>query len=204
MSHESGYVWIIETAWTSHINQQIGSDMFQQFLHMRYLSVVDRRADQTQVTGCVWLLGQGKPEGLVRGRHLCNSHECTHVHGTFQCTAFSRLASHVEDFITYVAYVLVSNIVLKTRDHGGNVSMISKTEKYAWKLLLQPHSLHHFNSFYIMMHHAPSCSLALLETHMPAPSEDMVAAVTNGPAAGIATTSDAQLQIDVLDVERIG
>ena len=39
---------------------------------------------------------------------------------------------------------------------------------------------------------------------MPAPSEDMVAAVTNGPAAGIATTSDAQPQIDVLDVERIG
>ena len=31
----------------------------------------------------------------------------------------------------------------------------------------------------------------------------MVAAVTNGPAAGIATTSDAQPQIDVLDVERI-
>ena len=43
MSHESGYVWIIETAWTSHINQQIGSDMFQQFLHMRFLLWIDKR-----------------------------------------------------------------------------------------------------------------------------------------------------------------
>ena len=41
------------------------------------------------------------------------------VHG------FPRLASHFEDFITYVAYVLVSNLALKARDHGGNVSMIT-------------------------------------------------------------------------------
>ena len=34
---------------------------------------------------------------------------------------FPRLASHFEDFITYVAYVLVSNLALKARDHGGNV-----------------------------------------------------------------------------------
>lgn len=36
-----------------------------------------------------------------------------------------ELASHFEDFITYVAYVLVSNLALKARDHGGNVSMIT-------------------------------------------------------------------------------
>ena len=30
--------------------------------------------DQAQVAGCVWLLGQGKSEGLVRGRHLCSLH----------------------------------------------------------------------------------------------------------------------------------
>ena len=59
------------------------------------------------------------------------------------------------------------------------------------------HMLHHVATccnlmHYIMLHHA-----TLLETRMPAASEDMVAAVTNGPAAGIATTSDAQLQIDV-------
>ena len=110
------------------------------------------------------------------------------VHGTLQRTVFPRLASHFEDFITYVAYVLVSNLALKARDHGGNVSMIT--------------------SYYIILHHDASGirlrHATLLETHMPAPSEDMVAAVTNGPAAGIATTSDAQPQIDVLDVERIG
>ena len=38
---------------------------------------------------------------------------------------FPRLASHFEDTITYVAYVLVSNLALKARDHGGNVSMIT-------------------------------------------------------------------------------
>ena len=54
------------------------------------------------------------------------------VHGTLQRTVFPRLASHFEDFITYVAYVLVSNLALKARDHGGNVSMIT--------------------SYYIMMH----------------------------------------------------
>ena len=53
--------------------------------------------------------------------------KCKHVHGTLQCTVFSRLASNFEDFITYVAYVLVSNLALKTRHHGGNVSMILKT-----------------------------------------------------------------------------
>jgi hypothetical protein len=47
------------------------------------------------------------------------------VHGTLQRTVFPRLASHFEDFITYVAYVLVSNLALKARDHGGNVSMIT-------------------------------------------------------------------------------
>ena len=35
------------------------------------------------------------------------------VHGTLQRTDFRRVASHFADFITYVSYVLVSNVALK-------------------------------------------------------------------------------------------
>ena len=107
---------------------------------MPCLSVVDKRIKPRSlaVSDC-WDKGSQKALCAADISATRTNANTSMVHGTLQRTVFPRLASHFEDFITYVAYVLVSNLALKARDHGGNVSMIT--------------------SYYIMMHQATSCYL---------------------------------------------
>ena len=105
---------------------------------MPCLSVVDRPADQTQVTGCVWLLGQGKPEGFVRGRHLCNSHECKHVHGPWHSPAH-RFSTSRKSFWRFHQLCCLCSCV-----QSGFESTRSRRQRV---------------NDYIMMHQATSCYL---------------------------------------------
>ena len=175
---------------------------------------IEPQMDQIQVTGCVRLLGEGKPEGLVRCRHLRTSHafraqtrRCHAVlfHVFFTCYVrvsrfivfrrFSKLVFFLLFasfcFICKLSPILVFGSVLDSTilcvvwllelDHMGKSVLVSMNVVTQWLLTETPVRIAR------LIQIDPDWTSRILGG---CGFEDMVAAVTNGPAAGIASTSD--------------